>query len=968
MPSLFLVFARDKDGYLYIYMRRLFFLFGFLTVLLTDMSAQSITDGFYRVQNYGTKRYLYLTDKTGLYDVKRDVGDFGALQLFKGKEKTISDPASVFYIKQYGSQTDIQGQGVGIYQIVSRYVDLNYFSTGAFKGTYTVSATEYGITKYLDDEEANSDYENGIVGTNRSAPYRNWYIHPISSSTDNYFGITPLFSVNGKYYYPLYAAFPYRASSAGMKIYKIGKYDIELGYAVLSEITGIVPASTPVLIECSSNEATNNRLDLIDSSESPLSGNCLSGMFFCNYERRNLYSWSMPVKAFDATTMRVLGITSQGKLGYVTNTQYLKQIEGTYYLPANTSYMPVPANCPSELTVVTEAEYNQIVANRTYTITYMLDGNVYKTEKLKAGQAINAETPTREGYTFSGWSGLPSTMPAQNITVTGSFTLNSYNITYYLDGVVYKVVSVPYGTAIAPLEVTKEGYIFSGWSELPATMPAHDLTATGTLTISNYKLIYVIDGVVYQTQTLTYGASITPLDNPAREGYTFSGWSTIPSTMPGHDVTITGSFTPIVYTLLYMVDGQLYKQQQVSFGQTITPPTPPEKEGYTFKEWSGLPSVMTAGNLTVTAVYEANKYKLNYVVDGVTYETYEVAYGTVLTPIDAPVKEGYIFSGWSQMPTTMPAKDVTVKGTFTIGTYKLEYVLNGAGYKDYVVFSNTYTYGQTIVPYNRTPRAITGYTFMGWEETPATMPGHDLKINGLYKGKDYTITYMIDGTIYCKVTVACGDTIPELIPTKTGYTFKGWNNLPVTMQAKDITITGEFSINSYILKYVVEMGEKGGTQLLRSSRYTYGAEVKALTSAPSRVGYTFMGWENVPASMPASNVTVRGKYKANIYKVNYYIGKEMVHQQEVAYGDSIPEYTYSSDELLITAEDWQGVRYSSMPAQDVTYLCTQDVIDRLNALVAEEEGKMIFDFSGRRLSAMKSKGLYIVNGKKILKQ
>ena len=69
----------------FIYMRRLLFFLSLITVLISNVSAQFTTDGFYRVQNYGTTRYLYLTDNTGSYDMKRDIGDFGALQLFNGK-------------------------------------------------------------------------------------------------------------------------------------------------------------------------------------------------------------------------------------------------------------------------------------------------------------------------------------------------------------------------------------------------------------------------------------------------------------------------------------------------------------------------------------------------------------------------------------------------------------------------------------------------------------------------------------------------------------------------------------------------------------------------------------------------------------------------------------------------------------------------------------------------------------------
>lgn len=952
-------------------MKRLFLLFGFITVLLSNVSAQFTTDGYYRVQNYGTKRYIYLTDNTGMYDMYRDVGDFGSLQLIMGQERTFSDPACIVYIKKYGSQIDIQGQGIGIYQIVNLYVDLKQ-GVGAYKNTYTVSATKSSVTRYLDDEETTRDGEGnmveeyGVVGVTKSSPYRNWLIHPVSSSTNNYFGIKPIFSVNGKYYYPFYAAFPFRTASSGMKIYKVAKYDVELGYAVLSEVTGVVPASTPVLIECSSDTPSNNRLDLVTSSASPLSENCMSGVFFCNYDRRSVSSAA--ITAYNADKMRVLGKTSEGKLGFVKSTQYLKQIEGTYYLPSNTSFMHVPANCPSELTAITEAEYNQIVANRTYTITYMVDGNVFKTEKLKAGQTINAETPTREGYTFSGWSGLPSTMPAQNITVTGSFTPVNYNITYMLDGTVYKVESVPFGTTITPLSVSKEGYTFSGWNGLPATMPSRDITVTGTFTVASFRLIYMIDGSVHQTQTLTYGSVITPLDNPKKDGYTFSGWSNIPVTMPGHDVTVTGSYTPIIYTLKYMVDGQLFQQLQVPCGQSLTSPTPPEKDGYTFKEWSGLPAVMPAGNLTVTAVYDPKIYILTYMVDGTVYKEIEVPCGTTLTPIAYPEKEGYVFSGWENLPAKMPANNVTVKGTFSIGVYTLEYILNGGGYKDYVYFSRTYKFGQSITPYTNYP-TVRGYTFMGWSEVPAKMPGHDVKIYGTYKGNNYTITYMVDGAEYKKVTVACGEIIPELTPEKSGYTFSGWENLPATMPANNITVKGLFKINSYVMKYVVEIGEKGGTELFRSSRYTYGANVKALTSAPARVGYTFTGWEEVPATMPASNVTVRGRYKANTYKVSYYVGDIKVHEQEVAYDDSISTYTYVSDDLIVTDEDWQGIRYVLMPAHNVTYFCTREIIDPINVLPSEKkEEKIMFDLSGRRVSAMKAKGIYIVNGKKILKQ
>jgi len=53
----------------------------------------------------------------------------------------------------------------------------------------------------------------------------------------------------------------------------------------------------------------------------------------------------------------------------------------------------------------------------------------------------------------------------------------------------------------------------------------------------------VVDGDVYKSSEIEYGATITPEPDPTKEGYTFSGWSDIPATMPAHDVTVTGTFT-----------------------------------------------------------------------------------------------------------------------------------------------------------------------------------------------------------------------------------------------------------------------------------------------------------------------------------------------------------------------------------------------------------------------------------------
>ncbi len=135
-------------------------------------------------------------------------------------------------------------------------------------------------------------------------------------------------------------------------------------------------------------------------------------------------------------------------------------------------------------------------------------------------------------------------MPAKDLIVTGAFTINKYKLTYMVDGEEYKSEQVNYGATITPEVVpTKEGYSFSGWSLIPKTMPAKDVAVTGSFAINSYKLTYIVDGEEYKSVQVNYGEEITPEAEPNKEGYTFSGWSLIPETMPAKDVTITGAFT-----------------------------------------------------------------------------------------------------------------------------------------------------------------------------------------------------------------------------------------------------------------------------------------------------------------------------------------------------------------------------------------------------------------------------------------
>ncbi len=424
-----------------------------------------------------------------------------------------------------------------------------------------------------------------------------------------------------------------------------------------------------------------------------------------------------------------------------------------------------------------------------FTLLYMVDGEYYNSHDVEYGAIVYSETePTKEGYTFSGWSEIPETMPAEDVTVSGSFTINKYKVTYMVDGVEYKTFDLAFGAAVAPeTEPKKEGYTFSGWSEVPETMPDHDVTVTGTFTINKYKLTYLIDGESYKTFEVDYGATITPEAAPTKEGHTFSGWSEIPETMPAKDITVNGSFTVNKYKLIYIVDGEEYKACEIDYGTTITPETEPSKEGYTFSGWSEIPETMPARNVVVTGSFTVNTYTLTYQVDGEDYKTYKQEYGSAITPEAEPAsKEGHTFSGWSEIPETMPAHDITVTGKFTVNKYVLIYLLDGKEYKTLEV-----DYGSTIVP-EAEPAPKEGYTFSGWEGLPETMPAQIVIATGTYTVNKYKLTYMIGNETYKEVEIEYGSTIPTEPQPDGDYVRFVWVGVPETMPAHDVIVYADF--------------------------------------------------------------------------------------------------------------------------------------------------------------------------------
>ena len=593
------------------------------------------------------------------------------------------------------------------------------------------------------------------------------------------------------------------------------------------------------------------------------------------------------------------------------------------------------------------------------------------TGQVVGGTNLSIAAIPETGYVFVRWSqdGVPvSTENPYMFTVfkdaslVASFKLGRYNVTFDVDGVT-STESMLYGTVIpSPDEPSKEGHTFAGWLpkfEEGATVPANDITYVAQWTVNQYTITFDTDGgTAVAPITQDYGSPIIAPTPPSKVGHTFNGWDEqIPATMPAEDKTLTAQWTVNKYTITFDTDGgSAVAPITQDYGTAITAPAAPSKEGHTFKGWSEqIPATMPAGDKTITALWTVNQYTITFDTDGgsaVAPITQD--YGTAITAPAAPAKEGYTFKGWSeQIPATMPAANKTIKALWTVNQYTITFDTDGGS----AVAPITQDYGTAITA----PAAPSkeGHTFKGWsEQIPATMPAVNKTIKALWNVNKYEVLFKVDGAEYSKAIVEYGSEIKlPANPTKEGHTFVGWGDVPKTMPSMNIVLNATFNINKYLVTFKVD-GE-----VLFSGSLQYGSRIET-PKVPAKEGHTFDGWKDVDETVPAHDVTYESSYIVNIYKVLYYIGDKLIHTDEVAFGDEIPEYEYKPAGNGEVFKGWIGDKYDTMPAHDVTYVA--DIATSISAL-PESNGKMvIYDMRGRRIndaSALRS-GVYIINGKK----
>lgn len=588
---------------------------------------------------------------------------------------------------------------------------------------------------------------------------------------------------------------------------------------------------------------------------------------------------------------------------------------------------------------------------------------------------------TYDGYTFKGWVpaeiadptvdnvvDVPTEIPFDELELKALW-VNQVDITFVNNnGDPDTVITVTAGDAFeAPAEPELEGHYFVGWTAdpsanplvigLPATYPTTDTTYTAVFETYTYDVEYFVlnpETGAFESVSdanVAYGEEINlvPPSYTAPEGYTlspaykditFTTLATAGETMPVGGVELYYQLTANEYDAVFKLDGGNIDGDtadvvvSTTFGAPVKAPANPVKEGYTFMGWSPMVGNMDEEGLEFIATWEVNTYYAEYIVDGKTYEKYDIPYGALMeTPAD-PELEGYTFVGWSpDVVDTMPAEDVVYTAVFEANKYDVTFDLDDGNINgdtsDVVVET---TYGEAI----QAPAdpVKPGYTFAGWEPTlPDTMPAEDFTVTAEWeanKDTPYQIiikTMKTDGTYDEQVYDKTGTT-DELVEIDVNITDGFELNATDSVLSGTIAADGSTVLVAVYdrIKYTIVFEGNGGTmtgEATVTNEYRFMATVTA-PADPTRRGYTFKGWDKNVEKYATENATYTAQWEANPYDIIYMSEGEEFTRETFDFEEPVTETTLVPEKFGYTFSDWtnsSGDAYTfpaTMPATNIT--------------------------------------------------
>ena len=599
---------------------------------------------------------------------------------------------------------------------------------------------------------------------------------------------------------------------------------------------------------------------------------------------------------------------------------------------------------------------------------------------------LSSTKPTRSGYTFLGWATSASAtsasyQPGGSYTANASVTLyavwscnHASTKTVWDTGCKWRKVCNNCGVTVSS-GTTHGPYTYGDWVYYSGSQHRRTQTCNHG-DYSGYEYASHSGSTMCEKYSATQHKKYSYCSDCSSsygtisyEDHTFSTFSSNGQTVSTCSQCGYTKTTAQTYTVSYNANGgsNAPASQTKVHGVTLTlSSTVPYRFNYEFLGWSASSSATTAtyaaggsytGNASVTLFavwkYKPATYTVGYDANGGTgapgrqTKTYGVT--LTLTTIQ-PTRRNYLFLGWSKDRNATSASytaggsytdnsDVTLYAVWRYDpeTYTIRYDANGG---TGAPASQTKTYGVPLTLSAVKPTRA-GYEFLGWSSDPTTMltnyaPGErytdeasvTLYAVWRYVPKTYTVIYDANGggntpasqTKTEDVTLILTSTIP----TRYGYTFRGWatssSATSATYQAggsytanEGVTLYAVWEINAY----TVSFDANGGSNAPNPQKKTHGQNLILTVAIPTRANHVFLGWaadSSANSIAYAPGATYTAEEDVTLYAV----------WQERNYDFSVSDLTVTPDEIeqygkvtvKFRVDNWdRNLPYANVPVE-----------------------------------------------------
>ena len=591
-----------------------------------------------------------------------------------------------------------------------------------------------------------------------------------------------------------------------------------------------------------------------------------------------------------------------------------------------------------------------------YSIGYNVNGGTISEQRTSynvESSAYTLPTPSRTGYTFTGWTGSNGSTPQKSVTIakgstgnksyTANWSINTYSIGYNLNGGSISGQKTSYNVTTESFTLptpSRTGYTFTGWTGSNGSTPQKSVTiAKGSTGNKNYTANWSVNkvSIAYNTN----GGTINSSD------YSINQWGYVQNK----------SNNPWFHVITYGSTDDPYNAS--TFGLTRT--------GYTFVRWQnektgtnydqdtkydstayqGSSSSQTTANTAsvdcyVKAIWSLNNYSIGYNLNGGSISGQKTSYNvtTESFTLPTPTRTGYTFTGWTESNGSTPQKSVTIaKGStgnksytanWQANAYTLTVNPNGGNINGTTSAKSLspplYYNGGNWWNLNGEKPSRTGYTFEGWYtsteggtkiyNTDGTCTNEgtywknnsyvhtgNLSVYAHWKANTYTITskyfYYYQNNTWKQFDTKTeqrtygSSFAPHNVNSPTGY--HAGNNYGYytekseylgdgTVGTNNITVNQNIivHIHYYPNTYTITYKSNGGSGSDQTQTATYGISWTTKGAIYSKSGYTQTSWNTqangsgtkyslstAQTDKQLSNVTLYAQYSANTYYVTY---------------------------------------------------------------------------------------------------